>query len=236
MNDLFQKIDLKKIPKHIAIIMDGNGRWARKRNLPRLKGHLEGIKAVYEAIEGCLDLGIPVLTLYAFSTENWSRPKSEVMALFNILSDYIEKEKKKLVENNIKLMVSGDLSKLPKNLTTKIEEVCKLTSANKRMILNIAINYGGREEIINAIRMIISAGIKEVNEEVFKKYLYTSQLEDPDLLIRTSGELRISNFLLWQIAYTELYFTDVLWPDFKKHHLYQAVLDYQHRERRFGGI
>ncbi|MFN3966076.1 MAG: isoprenyl transferase [Endomicrobiia bacterium] len=227
---------MENLPKHIAIIMDGNGRWAKKRNLPRVFGHRAGIKAVRQTIEACREIGIPYLSLYAFSTENWQRPKTEIKTLMNLLYKYLKKEKENLKKNDIKLIISGDISALPKIVQKEIKNVTEYTKDCKKMVLNLCLNYGSRQEIINAINKIISKKYSSVNEAIISKNLYTKDLPDPDLLIRTSGEFRISNFMLWQIAYTELYFTDVLWPDFSKEELYKAIQSYQKRERRFGKV
>ncbi len=227
---------MENLPKHIAIIMDGNGRWAKKRNLPRVFGHRAGIKAVRQTVEACRELGISCLSLYAFSTENWQRPKTEIRTLMKLLYKYLKKEKEKLKKNDIRLVISGDIKVLPKKIQKAIKDVIEYTKDCKKMILNLCLNYGARQEIVNAINKIISKKYSFIDESIISKHLYTYDLPDPDLLIRTSGELRISNFMLWQIAYTELYFTDVLWPDFTKEELYKAINSYKNRERRFGGI
>jgi len=231
-----QEISTKELPKHIAIIMDGNGRWAKKRGLPRVFGHRAGIKAVRATVEACRELGIPCLSLYAFSTENWQRPKTEIKALMNLLYKYLGKEKQNLKKNNIKLIVSGDINALPKKIQNEIKKVTDYTKNCDGMILNLCLNYGSRQEITNAVNKIISKKYSCVDESIISKNLYTSDLPDPDLLIRTSGEYRISNFMLWQLAYTELYFTNVLWPDFTKEELFKAIQNYQQRERRFGKV
>ncbi|PIU82976.1 MAG: isoprenyl transferase [Elusimicrobia bacterium CG06_land_8_20_14_3_00_38_11] len=225
------------IPKHIAIIMDGNGRWAKKRGLPRLYGHHAGMKSVREVVRAASDTGIRVLTLYAFSTENWNRPKSEIKGLFNLLKLFIKKELGSLHKNNVKVIIIGRISELPINIVKLVKKATEKTSKNTGMILNIALNYGGRQEIVDAVNEIITEGIyKKVDEKIFEKYLYTTDLPFPDLIIRTSGESRISNFLLWQSAYSEFYTTKTLWPDFKKKNLMEAISDYQKRNRRFGGL
>lgn len=234
MKSLKAQINFNNLPKHIAIIMDGNGRWAQKRHLPRLSGHRAGIKAVRRIVKCCTKLGIKILTLYTFSTENWQRPKNEVEGLIRFLYQYLHREGNNLLKGRIKLNVIGDISALPEKVQKEIIRVTKLTIDNDKLILNLAINYGAREEIITAVRKIISSNKKNVDEHTFSNYLYTAGLPDPDLLIRTSGELRVSNFLLWQIAYTEFYFTPVLWPDFTEEELYKAIISYQQRERRFG--
>ncbi|MFH0947556.1 MAG: isoprenyl transferase [Elusimicrobiota bacterium] len=224
------------IPKHIAIIMDGNGRWAKKRGLPRLYGHHAGMKSVREIVIAANDIGVGVLTLYAFSTENWNRPKSEIKGLFGLLKLFIKKELGRLHKNNVKVNIIGRLSELPIDIVKLVEEAMEKTSKNTGMILNIALNYGGRQEIVDAVNKIITDGThKKVDEKIFEKYLYTTNLPSPDLIIRTSGESRISNFLLWQSAYSEFYMTSILWPDFKKKNLIEAIDEYQKRNRRFGG-
>ncbi|MEW6557038.1 MAG: isoprenyl transferase [Elusimicrobiota bacterium] len=224
------------IPKHIAIIMDGNGRWAKKRGLPRLAGHRAGVKAVEKIVKTANELGISVLTLYAFSTENWLRPKNEIKGLFKVLKIFLQKKLPKLVKNNIRLKVIGDISKLPSDIVNDITKAVQLTSKNTGLILNIALNYGGRQEIVAAVNKILVSDIKKIDEQMFEKYIYTEGLPDPDLIIRTSGENRISNFLIWQSAYSEFYTTDVLWPDFSKQDLISAIAEYQKRNRRFGGL
>ena len=238
--NLIDNIDLNNLPKHLAIIMDGNGRWAKKQGYLRAFGHEKGTKSVKENIKSCARLGIENLTLYAFSTENWNRPKLEVDALMNILVRSLEKELKTLQDNNIKLNTIGNLEKLPKSAQNKLLEVIDKTKNNTRMTLTLALSYGSREEIVNAVRNISNKvknniiSIDSIDDSIINEHLYTQNLPEVDLLIRTSGEHRISNFLLWQIAYAELYFTDVLWPDFKEQDLYEAIISYQKRERRFG--
>ncbi len=225
------------IPKHIAIIMDGNGRWAKKRGLPRLYGHHAGMKSVREVVRAASDMGVGVLTLYAFSTENWNRPKSEIKGLFGLMKLFIKKELGALHKNNVKVNIIGRLSELPIDVVKLVKEATDKTSKNTGMLLNIALNYGGRQEIVDAVNKIISEGIyKKVDEKIFEKYLYTIGLPSPDLIIRTSGENRISNFLLWQSAYSEFYTIETLWPDFKKKNLMEAISEYQKRNRRFGGV
>lgn len=228
------------IPQHVAIIMDGNGRWAKKKGLFRAAGHQNGTKAVRETVEGCAEIGVKYLTLYAFSTENWNRPKLEVETLMKLLVSALKKEIKTLQDNNIKLNAIGNLDALPKSAKKELLEVIDKTKANSRMTLTLALSYGSREELVKTIQEI-SIKIKNslisphlINEAVINEHLYTKNLPDVDLLIRTSGEQRISNFLLWQIAYAELYFTEILWPDFKKTNLFEAIHNYQQRERRFG--
>lgn len=238
----FQLIDLEKLPKHIAIIMDGNGRWAKKKLLPRYFGHQEGMKRVIDIVTSTSNLGIEYLTLYAFSTENWKRPKEEIDHLMNILIVFIKKELKKLIENNVKLNIIGDVSKFPSNVRKEIERAVGETSYNEGMNLNIALNYGGRDEIVYGIKNLLNdyksgnIEIEDLDSKMFSTYLYTRNQPDPDLLIRPSGELRLSNFMLYQIAYTEFWFSDILWPDFKDNSLYEAIVDFQNRSRRFGGL
>jgi undecaprenyl diphosphate synthase len=230
----------KNIPQHVAIIMDGNGRWARKIGLPKIAGHRAGSKAAQEAVEAAGELGIKVLTLYTFSTENWKRPKHEISALFKLLGDYLEKQSDKLVKNNIKFSVIGDTEALPGLIKDKLQRTIDVTKNNTGLVLNLALNYGARLEIVRAVQNIAKDAcegvirIDDIDERVFSSYLYTKDLPDPDLLIRTSGECRLSNFLLWQISYAELYITTKLWPDFKKSDLKKAIREYQNRERRFG--
>ena len=231
-----EEIDKTNLPKHIAITMDGNGRWAETKGKLRVFGHQEGIKSVRETVESAAEIGIQYLTLYAFSTENWNRPKNEVNALMSLLVSSIHKETKTLMENDICLSTIGNTSELPSKAQEKLNEAIKKTKNNSRMTLILALSYSSRWEIINAVKEVITDGLtpKQVNEDNFQQYLTTKNVPDPELLIRTSGEYRISNFLLWQIAYSELYFTDTLWPDFNKTELKKAILNYQNRERRFG--
>ncbi len=234
------QINTSKLPKHIAIIMDGNGRWAKQKGLIRAIGHENGTKSVRETVEASAELGIENLTLYAFSTENWNRPKLEVDTLMKLLVSSLKKEIKTLQDNNIKLNAIGKLSTLPKKVYKELNEVIQLTKNNNRMTLTLALSYGSREEIQNAVKEISDKvknniiSLENIDESIINEHLYTQNLPDVDLLIRTSGEQRISNFLLWQIAYAELYFTEVLWPDFTKQHLCDAIIEYQNRERRFG--
>jgi undecaprenyl diphosphate synthase len=240
--ELKNSLDMKKIPKHIAIIMDGNGRWADLRDLPRASGHKAGIESVHEVVELCAELGIQVLTLYTFSTENWNRPSLEVNALMRILLDQLHEQTPDLNSKNVKISVIGDVGRLPKRVVNEIQRSVDMTKNNTGLILNLALSYGGRQEIIKATQAIahdvekgkLKAG--KIDEKVFSKYLYTSGLPDPDIIIRTSGEMRISNFLLWQCAYSEIYITEVLWPDFRRKDFLLALLSYQKRKRRFGGI
>ena len=236
--ELLNKINFASLPKHIAIIMDGNGRWAKRRNLPRVKGHEKGAEALSRTAELCVRLGIKFLTVYAFSKENWQRPQEEVGFLMQLLEEYLKKEREVLIKNRIKLKVAGDIEELPENVRKELARTMELTSQNDRMVFILALNYGGRAEILRAVKALLKEGISpdQVNEELFRKYLYVPEAPDPDLRIRTSGEIRISNFLLWEIAYTELYFTKVLWPDFSEKDLLEAIIDYQKRERRFGRV
>ena len=236
------KIDIQRLPKHIAVIMDGNGRWAKKQGAARVFGHKNAIKAVRDVTESCAELGVKYLTLYAFSTENWSRPKLEVNALMQLLVSTIRSEIKTLMDNEVRLETIGDTNSLPTKCQEELREAKEITGSNKRMTLVLALSYSGRWDIVNAARKMAGdvqkgiANLDQIDEEVFAKYLNTSGMPDPELLIRTSGEQRISNFLLWQMAYTEFYMTDVLWPDFRKDNLYEAIISYQKRERRFGKI
>ncbi|TRO64204.1 isoprenyl transferase [Christiangramia sabulilitoris] len=233
-------LNLEKLPGHIAIIMDGNGRWAKQKGFLRASGHKEGTKAVRDVVEGCAEIGIKNLTLYAFSTENWNRPKLEVDTLMKLLVSSLKKEIKTLQDNDIRLNSIGNISNLPKKAKKELLDVIEKTSGNKRMTLTLALSYGSREEITNCIKQIATKvkseelSIDAVDESVINEHLYTRNLPDVDLLIRTSGEQRISNFLLWQIAYAELYFTKILWPDYRREDLFEAIYNYQNRERRFG--
>jgi len=234
------KINKDYLPKHLAIIMDGNGRWAKQKGMLRAIGHENGTKAVRTTVESCAKLGIENLTLYAFSTENWNRPKLEVDTLMKLLVSSLKKEINTLLDNNIKLNAIGNLSLLPKKVYKELHEVIELTSKNTHMNLTLALSYGSREELVTAVKEISNKvknniiSEESIDQSVINKHLYTHNLPDVDLLIRTSGEQRISNFLLWQIAYAELYFTPVLWPDFTEQHLSEAIIEYQKRERRFG--
>ena len=235
---LARQIDFARLPQHLAVIMDGNGRWAAQRHLPRVEGHRAGIESVREVVEGSARLGIGVLTLYAFSVENWKRPVSEVSTLMMLLKRYLRLELKTLLRNNIRFKVIGRAADLAPDVRSELAAGEEKTSANTGMLFNIALNYGGRAEIVEAAKRLIEAGVApaEVDEERFAGFLYTAGQPDPDLLIRTSGEMRVSNFLLWQIAYSEIWVTETLWPDFRKQHLLEAVLAYQKRDRRYGGI
>jgi len=237
---LKEKIDLTRIPQHIAVIMDGNGRWARQHGKNRIFGHSSGVNSVRETSEGCAELGVKYLTLYAFSTENWSRPITEVSALMMLLLKTIKAELKTLLKNDIRLKVIGDISKLPAGVANELSDAMHRTANNKRMDLILALNYSGKSEIVRAVKEISLRVEKgeiapdSVNEELVSNSLYTAGMPDPELLIRTSGEKRVSNFMLWQLAYAEYFFTDVLWPDFNREELYKAIIDFQNRERRFG--
>jgi len=242
-NDLLNKIKEKgNLPVHIAIIMDGNGRWAKSKGLPRIAGHREGINSVREIVETAAELGIGHLTLYTFSIENWKRPRKEVSALMTLLMKTVRKELDKLMKNNIRLTTIGNLSDLPPKAREEMQEAIEKTKKNTGLNLNLALSYSGRLEIINAIKKI-AIDVKKnkisndvINEKLISKYLWTFDMPDPDLLIRTSGEARISNFLLWQLAYSEIYITSILWPDFRKREFYEAIIEYQSRERRFGKV
>lgn len=240
MEDLMCHIDKNKLPRHIAVVMDGNGRWAKSKGKARVFGHKNGVTAVREITEGSAELGIEYLTLFTFSSENWNRPAFEVNALMQLLVETIHKEVKTLNKNNIKLEVIGEVDQLPAKTAAALLKGVEDTQFNNRMVLTLAINYGGRQEILKACKKIAeqvalgSLNIEEINHNTFSQFLYTKSMPDPELLIRTSGEMRISNFLLWQLAYSELYFAEVLWPDFRKKHLIEAIINYQSRERRFG--
>lgn len=234
--------DKEKIPSHLAIIMDGNGRWAKRRGLPRVEGHRVGMEKIKDMVDICRKKGVKVLTLYAFSKQNWNRPRREVDFLMRRFEDYLDREGENLVKENIRFRVIGRIEELPLSLRKKIEKTMKMTEKNEGFFLNLAINYGGQEEIVDAVRkllMMVKEGKispQDIEVDLFKKYLYTEDLPYPDLLIRTGGELRISNFLLFQIAYTEFWFTPVFWPDFNEQHLDEALRDFSRRERRFGAI
>jgi undecaprenyl diphosphate synthase len=238
--NLLKEINTENLPNHIAIIMDGNGRWAKQKGLFRAFGHENGTKSVRKSVEACAKLGVKNLTLYAFSTENWNRPKLEVDTLMKLLVNSLKTELKTLQDNNIKLNSIGNIEMLPKKIVKELIEVVEITKNNTRMTLTLALSYGSRAEIINAVKNISNKvknniiSVDTIDESIINEHLYTQNLPDVDLLIRTSGEHRISNFLLWQIAYAEFYFTDVLWPDFKENDLYEAIISYQKRERRFG--
>ncbi|SHJ44163.1 isoprenyl transferase [Tepidibacter formicigenes] len=237
-----ENIDKNNIPNHIAIIMDGNGRWAKKRFLPRTFGHKAGVETIREIVKECSSLGVKYLTLYAFSTENWKRPKDEVNALMNLLVEYLRKEVKELHKNNVILNTIGDVFCLPKIAQEELKKAKELTKNNDGLVLTLALNYGSRNDIKNAIINILkeydkgNVCIEDIDEDFIKNYLSTRDIPDPDILIRPSGEYRVSNFLLWEIAYSEFWFSEIYWPDFKKENLHKVILDYQNRERRFGGL
>jgi undecaprenyl diphosphate synthase len=237
---LVRRLDLALLPRHIAVIMDGNGRWAEGRNLPRVEGHRAGVEAVKDTVEASAHLDLEVLTLYAFSVENWKRPRYEVWTLMNLLKEYVRQELDTLVEHDVHLQVLGRWRDLEPSVVAALERATEATKGGTRLQLNIALNYSGRCEIVDACRRIVAdwaAGKRaDIDEETIGRYLYTAGQNDPDLLIRTSGEMRISNFLLWQIAYTEIWVTPTLWPDFRRGELFQAILEYQRRERRYGGV
>ena len=242
-NDLRSQIDLERLPQHIAVIMDGNGRWARKRHLPRIAGHRAGIRAVRQVVESCARLGVPCLTLYAFSVENWKRPRTEVKLLMQLLREYLKKEIAELNRNNIQFGAIGRIGSLPKPVQHDLSNTIEETRSNTGLRLTLALNYGGRAELIDAVRSLVSQlkgngslDLDSITEQTFSQHLYTHDLPDPDLLIRTRGEMRLSNFLLWQVAYSEIWVTDILWPDFTERELFQAIIDFQRRERRYGGL
>ena len=240
--ELMARIDKSRVPQHIAVIMDGNGRWAKKRLQNRLYGHRHGAEAVRKTIEGCHELGVKYLTLYTFSTENWNRPKTEITGLFKLIINTLLKEFDELIKNNVKLKLIGSRKNLDNSFVDQIEQACARSSENTGLTVLIAINYGSRREILDAVEQIVEDRISgkitklDITEDIFSSYLYTAGVPDPELLIRTSGEMRLSNYLLWQNAYTELWFTEELWPDFNKELLMQAVIDYQNRDRRFGAV
>ena len=240
MSDLFTQIDKKRLPRHIAIIMDGNGRWAKEQGQDRLFGHFHGVESVRNIVEGCAELGVEYLTLYAFSTENWDRPEYEVVGLMELLVSTIRGEVESLHKNNIRLHVIGDMNMLPDYARKELEEALAYTKNNTGLNLIMALSYSGRWELLNAVKSIAhkvkkgELALEDIDQDTLQRHLVTSDFPDPELMIRTSGEYRISNFLLYQLAYAELYFTQVRWPDFRKQHLYEAIIDYQGRERRFG--
>ena len=235
---LARQVDFDRLPQHVAVIMDGNGRWAAQRHLPRVEGHRAGIESVREVVEGSARLGIGVLTLYAFSVENWKRPPSEVSTLMMLLKRYLRLELKTLLGNNIRFKVIGRSDELAPDVRNELRAAEDKTAGNRGMQFNIALNYGGRAEIIEAAKQMLAAGVdpETLDEARFSEFLYTAGQPDPDLLIRTSGEMRVSNFLLWQIAYAEIWVTETLWPDFRARHLLEGILEYQKRDRRYGGI
>lgn len=240
MPSLLENIDKEKLPRHIAIIMDGNGRWAKEKGEDRLFGHFHGVESVRNIVEGCAELGVEYLTLYAFSTENWDRPEYEVVGLMELLVSTIRKEVESLDKNNIRLHVIGDMNMLPEYAKNELNEALEITGDNTGLNLIMALSYSGRWELLNAVKSIAwevkngRLNVEEIDQDTLQQWLCTSGFPDPELMIRTSGEYRISNFLLYQLAYAELYFTNVRWPDFRKENLYEAILDYQNRERRFG--
>ncbi|MDX2030587.1 MAG: isoprenyl transferase [Blastocatellia bacterium] len=239
---LLNQIDFNRLPRHIAVIMDGNGRWAKRRHLPRVAGHRAGVEAVRATVDTGARLGIEALTLYAFSVENWKRPPFEIEALMTFLKEYLRKEIENLHRNNIRFQTVGRTAELDESVQFELRSAIRKTAGNTGMVLNVALNYGGRVELVDAFRRIYEKferegrGPEAITEAEITRHLYTSEIPDPDLMIRTSGEMRVSNFLLWQIAYSELYVTDTLWPDFRRPDLFAAVIDYQKRERRFGGL
>jgi len=239
---LLDEIDLARLPRHVAVIMDGNGRWARQRGFPRVEGHRAGIASVREIVESCARLELDALTLYAFSVENWKRPRFEIVTLMSLLKEYLNRELANLLKNDIRFRVVGRMNELDGSVQKELSRGLAATSSCRGMTFNIALNYGGRTEIVDACRSIahdVSAGRltpEQIDEETLGSRLSTAGLPDPDLLIRTSGEMRVSNFLLWQIAYSEIWVTPTLWPDFRKRHLFEAILDFQKRERRYGGV
>lgn len=238
---LWEKLDLTRLPRHVAVIMDGNGRWAQKRHLPRIAGHRSGTQSARTTIETCARLKIEALTLYAFSVENWRRPKTEIDFLMALLREYLRKEMPLIQKNNIRMRFLGRMDELPAGVQNDVRDAMEKTAGNKGMVLCVALNYGGRAEIVDAMNAILSernghGTANKVTEEQLSRHLYTEGLPDPDLLIRTSGEMRVSNFLLWQIAYAEIFVTETLWPDFNRARLLEALLEFQKRERRYGGI
>ncbi|HXF05196.1 MAG TPA: isoprenyl transferase [Blastocatellia bacterium] len=239
---LLRQIDPERLPRHVAIIMDGNGRWALRRHQPRIMGHRAGAESARIVVEAAARLEIPILTLYAFSTENWKRPADEVEALMTLLREFLRKELDTLKKNGIRLRVIGRMEGLDAEIQQNLRQAMRETEANRRLLLNVALNYSGRAEIVDAVRLLCRDCLEKridpqaITEDTFSRYLYTADVPDPDLLIRTSGEMRLSNFLLWQIAYTELYLTETLWPDFRRAHFFSAIIEYQKRERRYGGV
>ena len=235
-------LDISKLPKHVAIIMDGNGRWAEKRLMNRIRGHEAGAETVRAIVRTCREIGIPILTLFAFSTENWQRPEIEVATLMVLLKKFIDSERNEMIENNIRLNAIGQLEKLPEDVRISLKRTMDLTGKNKGMLLNLALSYGGRAEIVDMVKVLAGKAIdgkmdpRSITPEIVADHLYTAVIPDPDLLVRTSGEMRISNFLLWQIAYTEIFITDTLWPDFGRDEFLSILIDFQNRERRFGNV
>ncbi|MBU5590824.1 isoprenyl transferase [Clostridium sp. MSJ-4] len=241
-NEEHIELDMNNIPKHIAIIMDGNGRWAKKKNLPRTMGHKAGVEAIRSIVKECNRIGVKYLTLYAFSTENWKRPKEEIDTLMKLLIQYLKNEFNELHENGVVINHIGDIKKLPVPCQEELKSAYERTKNNQGVVMNLALNYGGRDEIMDAINKLIKdiksnkTSTNTIDEKLFESYLYTKGMPDPDLIIRPSGEQRISNFLLWQCAYSEFWYSDIYWPDFNVYHLHKAIIDYQKRDRRFGGI
>jgi undecaprenyl diphosphate synthase len=234
--ELRARLEGAALPTHVAVIMDGNGRWARSRSLARIRGHQAGVKAVREAVTACREVGVKYLTLYAFSSENWERPTLEVRALMQLLKNYLVGERDELLEKQIRLEAMGRLDRLPKDVRAELDKTMALTAPHDELTLTLALSYGGRAELTDAVRALVAAGESDVDEGTIGRYLYAPDHPDPDLLVRTSGELRVSNFLLWEIAYAEIYVTNVLWPDFRARHMYAALLDYANRERRYGRV
>jgi len=235
-DELLAAVDRDRLPRHIAVIMDGNGRWAKERKFPRIRGHRAGIKAVRGCITTCRELGVPYLTLYAFSMENWKRPEREIKGLMKLLKEYLIGEREEMVEKGIRLRAIGRLNYLPEDVRAVLDETRDVTAGGTEMTLTLALSYGGRAEIVDAVKSLRAGDPGEIDEKAISEHMYAPDHPDPDLLIRTSGEMRVSNFLLWEIAYAEIYVTNVFWPDFDAKHVYAAVVDYQRRERRFGDV
>jgi undecaprenyl diphosphate synthase len=235
-NGKVENLRLERVPRHVAIIMDGNGRWAKARGLPRTEGHRAGTENLRRLLKACVEFGVEILTIYAFSTENWNRPRAEVKLLMRILESVIDRELKELNESGVQIRHIGEIDRIEPRLQRKIREACDFTKSNTKLILNVAFNYGGRDEIVQAVRHIVADGIAadKIDEDLISNYMYTRDLPDPDLIIRTSGEMRTSNFLTWQGTYSEYYFTPKYWPDFDKEELYKALVEYSHRTRRYG--
>ena len=231
-----KQIDFSRMPKHVAFIMDGNGRWAKKRGMPRNFGHKVGVESLSAVVKRAEELGIKIVSFYAFSTENWNRPKEEVDEIFRLGAELVEKKLESVAKRNIKLNISGDISKLPSRLKNAISACLEKTANNTGLVVNVCVNYGSRIEILRAVNSLIKKGAKDVDEKTFEKELYTAGLADPDLVVRTSGEQRLSNFMLWQVAYSEFYFPKVHWPDFRENELDEAIIEFQSRNRRFGGL
>lgn len=242
MENLFYDINLDKVPAHIAIIMDGNGRWAKSRFMPRTYGHKVGVETIRKVVKECSRLGVKYLTLYAFSTENWKRPKDEVSALMGLLVKYLRNELEELHKNNVKILTIGDISKLPQACIEELDHAKEKTKDNRGLVMSLALNYGGRNDLINAVKNISQEvvdgkiSVEDIGDDLISSHLSTKESPDPDLVVRTSGEQRLSNFLLWELAYSEFYFTDIHWPDFDEKELQKAIFAYQSRDRRFGGI